>query len=59
MKCAICGRKTNWNESYGYENFIVCPCCFNFIKEETKKESWEVLELIFILGKAKKNQKKR
>lgn len=31
MKCKICGRKTNWNESYGKENFIVCPICHDKI----------------------------
>ena len=27
MKCKICGRRTNWDESYGRENFIICPSC--------------------------------
>ena len=33
MKCKICGRKTNWDESYGKENFIVCPACHDRIAE--------------------------
>lgn len=31
MKCKLCGRKTNWNESFGKENFIVCPKCHDRI----------------------------
>ena len=27
MKCKICGKKTNWDSSYGRDNFIVCPIC--------------------------------
>lgn len=28
MKCAICGKPTNWDESFGKENFLACPECF-------------------------------
>ena len=31
MKCAICGKKTDWDTSYGRETFIVCPTCHNKI----------------------------
>ena len=27
MKCKMCGHKTDWNTSYGRENFIICPSC--------------------------------
>ena len=28
MKCAICKNETNWDESFGHSEFIVCPKCF-------------------------------
>lgn len=59
MKCAICGRKTNWDESYGYRNFIVCPCCYNLLKETLKDDSFTTLEIIFALGEARKRGKKK
>ena len=37
MKCAICGSKTSWNESYGRETFIVCPVCHNRIQKVIKE----------------------
>lgn len=36
MKCAICKRKTDWNESYGRPTFIVCPYCFNILRKDNK-----------------------
>lgn len=27
MKCKFCGKKTNWDESFGTENLIMCPSC--------------------------------
>lgn len=27
MKCKLCKRKTDWDESYGRPCFIVCPSC--------------------------------
>ena len=27
MKCKLCKKKTNWNNSYGRPCFIVCPTC--------------------------------
>lgn len=62
MKCAICGRKTNWDESYGYEEFIVCPRCFDnvrkfFSTKDKKKELDDSLQAVFAIGKAKKLSK--
>lgn len=31
MKCAICKNKTNWDESFGYKEFIVCPKCLEIL----------------------------
>lgn len=28
MKCAVCKGKTNWDESFGSINFIICPKCY-------------------------------
>lgn len=42
MKCKICGRKTDWDSSYGRENFIVCPICHHEMTntiDKLKKEN--------------------
>lgn len=60
MKCKICGRKTNWDESYGRETFIVCPTCFNKItnsinncrKYKISPES-TALEIVLKIGRIK------
>ena len=47
MKCAECGKKTTWDESFGGENHIVCPKCFQRIREENKTDAIETLRIIF------------
>lgn len=59
MKCQICKNKTTWDESIGYDNFIVCPKCYEAIKDKFGKDSLKAADIIFTLGKIKrKNQKK-
>lgn len=59
MKCAICKSKTNWDESYGYNEFIVCPRCYDEMKVKIGKTNAKTMDIIFILGNiAYKNQKK-
>lgn len=57
MKCKICGSKTNWDVSYGYEEFIVCPHCFDKIHKSYSLD--ETMTIIFMLGKIvrEKNEK--
>lgn len=38
MKCKICKKPTNWDESYGKSNFIVCPTCFERLAKATGKK---------------------
>ena len=47
MKCAECGKRTTWDESFGGENYIVCPKCFQRIKEENNGDSIKTLQIIF------------
>lgn len=61
MKCAICGHKTNWDESYGRETFIVCPSCHDKIAEIISKGSKKyskitALEIILKIGQIKKGE---
>ncbi len=57
MKCKICNRKTNWNESYGYEEFIVCPSCHNTLYYTMGKNSLKTMDIIFTLGKCARQAK--
>jgi DNA-directed RNA polymerase subunit RPC12/RpoP len=47
MKCAECGKRTTWDESFGGENYIVCPKCFQRIREENKTDGIGTLQIIF------------
>ena len=38
MKCKICKNKTTWDESFGGENFIICPTCYNKLNPNHKSE---------------------
>lgn len=56
MKCAICRRKTSWDESFGYVDFIVCPTCFGEIHK--KYDIVKTMDIIFMLGDIAKKHKK-
>ena len=56
MKCAICKRKTNLDESFGYSDFIVCPKCFAEI--HNNYDIVETMDIIFMLGDIAKKHKK-
>ena len=53
MKCKICGKKTDWDTSYGKEKFIVCPSCHrriaNVIKISTNYEYSDVTATYVII----------
>ena len=61
MKCDICGHKTNWDESYGRESFIVCPSCHDKIAKIVSKGSKKypqitALEIILKIGQIKEEK---
>lgn len=45
MKCKICKGKTNWDESFGYTEFIVCPKCHKELCRVCKNNymAWSVI----------------
>ena len=47
MKCAICNKKTTWDESYGLEEFIVCSLCHNRLGKYNIKNYAQVLNFFF------------
>lgn len=51
MRCAICKERTNWDISYGFEEFIVCPVCERLIRKEYKGDITKTMETIFLMGK--------
>lgn len=59
MKCKICKNKTTWDESFGRENYIVCPNCLirlaNSVDRCDDKIGQNVaLNIIFEISKIKK-----
>lgn len=57
MKCEICKGKTNWDSSYGYREFIVCPKCHDKIYNYTK-DFTTTMGIIFLLGDLRKGEEK-
>ena len=49
MTCKICGNKTTWDESFGGENFIICPRCYKKLNPDHKSEIHFALCRISIL----------
>lgn len=59
MKCKICKNKTTWNESFGRENYIVCPNCLIRLANsadrcDIKTGQNVALNIIFEISKIKK-----
>ena len=54
MKCAICKNKTHWGESYGYNEFIVCPKCFERLNSHKT-----ALGFILTAGRIRKEEKEK
>lgn len=46
MKCEVCKRKINWDNSVGYEEFIVCNRCVNEMVKNPKDLKW-IMKTIF------------
>ena len=47
MKCAECGKRTTWDESFGGENYIVCPKCHEKIRRENNGNLVNTMKIIF------------
>ena len=58
MKCQICGKKTTWNESFGKEEFIVCPYCFEELRRMTYLKKSEILDFVLAVGWIRERAKK-
>ena len=56
MKCEICKKKTDWDNSFGYEEFIVCGKCIKKMTKEVDDFDW-ILETIFRMGAIRRKEK--
>ena len=59
MKCAICNEKTTWDESYGLDEFIVCPLCHNRLGKHNIKNYPQVIDFIFECGYIRREKKEQ
>ena len=52
MVCEICRKTTNWDESVGKENYIICNECFHRILSKYKDTNIhpKILDIIFKLS---------
>lgn len=55
MKCQICKQATNYDESFGYDEFIVCPSCFNKLCQNIKSID-DIMTIIFRCGKIRREK---
>ena len=55
MKCEVCKKKTDWDSSFGYEEFIVCGKCIKKMTKEVDDFDW-ILETIFRMGAVRRNK---
>lgn len=58
MKCKVCGNKTNYDVSYGYDEYIVCDACFDKLRK-APLNSESALTLIFRMGIIRREMKKK
>jgi hypothetical protein len=54
MKCQICQRKTDWDTSVGYEEFLVCNPCFEKL-HQVCKETALTMDFIFKCGQVRRD----
>ena len=47
MKCALCKKKTSWDNSYGLSNFLICDSCYQKLKKITQENDLITLKFIF------------
>lgn len=67
MRCEICKRYCNYDNSVGKENYIVCNDCYNAITENFIKTNKNLcpedvarlipLQILFMLSDVRKNDK--
>ncbi len=50
MKCEICGKKTDWDNSVGRPCYIVCNRCVESIAKARKKHFSEITDEILKKG---------
>ncbi len=56
MKCKICGRKINWDNSYGRREFLICHPCFEHLH---KMYGWDSLHVVLEIGLMKEEANKK
>lgn len=56
--CQVCGKYTDWNESYGHENFIICPQCMRVAREKLGCSIIDVIGISCAFGEIRKENKK-
>lgn len=67
MRCEICKRYCNYDNSVGKENYIVCNDCYNAVTEDFIKTNKNLcpedvarlipLQILFMLSDVRKNDK--
>lgn len=51
MKCQICDRKVNNDNSYGYYSFLICQSCHEELANHNPKNYFDVMNFIFTCGR--------
>lgn len=56
--CQICGKVTDWDESYGPENFIMCPRCMRITRNKLACSGSDVIAMLCALGEIRKESER-
>lgn len=56
--CQVCGKYTSWDESYGHENFIICPRCMEIAREKLGYSTTDIIGISCAFGEIRKENKK-
>ena len=50
LTCKVCGRKTDWDSSCGYREFLVCNACERSISNYLGEDYTPAMTFIFACG---------
>lgn len=58
MICKVCGRKTDWDSSCGYREFLVCNACERTISNYLGEDFTPAMTFIFACGEIARRVKR-
>lgn len=57
--CQICGKYTDWDSSYGNEQFVICPRCMEKAKNQLNFSRGDIIGIICAFARIRKEVMKK